>query len=120
MDHVIVDVCKHVEQTHEIFVRILLARCSHVDGRACGATKKPITISVTRVPGRMTLHGSIDHGDGVLCKVLPFTGPVPESQISQRAENAAISRGATSLFEFKISKEFRSVQQALQHGIAVA
>jgi hypothetical protein len=108
-------VFKHILDTQEILVRVLLAGGPHV------REKKPISLIIVRIQRGIVLHGSVDPGDSalsasILCwpELLMFGRRNP-----YRAENASVPRSWTSVCFVEEAKEFRDVQQVLQYGVAV-
>jgi hypothetical protein len=112
-------VFKHIHDTQEILVRVLLAGAHHVREIRPVRKKKPIPFFIVRVQAFIILHGSVDHGNSVLSACIICNGPILMSEAPESAENATIARSWTSVCFVEKAKEFRDVQQALQYGVAV-
>jgi hypothetical protein len=106
-------VFKHILDTQEILVRVLLAGGPHV------REKKPISLIIVRIQRGIVLHDSVDPGDSALSASILCTRPVLKGEAPQSAENASVPRSWTSVCFVEEAKEFRDVQQALQYGVAV-
>jgi hypothetical protein len=120
---------EHVDKTKEILMRILLARHVHI------VDPTPWRLE-ERIRYWMVVHGGVEviksrvstlhllvHIDSALLAFVCAVRPVFDSQLSQSAVNAIVSRCGASIstadWTAEVAVEFWRVQQALQYSIAV-
>ena len=130
MRPIAVDILEHVCELKEELVRILLAGVIHVVDLAFIRSEERICLARLH----MVVHGGVDIVKSPVATlrlqafitgaVLTFVfavQPILLGQASQGAENAVVSRcGASVVTVDEVAVEFRRVQQALQHSVAVA
>ena len=125
-----VDILEHVGELKEELVRILLAGGIHVVDFTFMRSEEWIRLARLH----MVVHGGIEIVKSpvltprlqtfITSAVLTFVfaiQPITLGQVSQSAENAVVSRcGASVVAVDEVAVEFRRMQQALQHSVAVA